>query len=113
LIHDLVNVDVIRNVHLLDLLLELLEPLPLVLPVLSKPDALMLAHLQLFFELVNDLLALGEALLGEDEFLLEDLRALVRFFELLPEGMVGGQLLFKDLQFVLVFQFESLVFKHP
>jgi hypothetical protein len=37
----------------------------------------MLTHLQLFFEFVNDLLALGEALLGEDEFLLEDLRALV------------------------------------
>jgi hypothetical protein len=77
LIHDLVNVDVVRNVHLFDLLLELLEPLPLVLPVLSKSDALMFAHLQLFFELVNDLLALGKALLGEDEFLLKDLRALV------------------------------------
>jgi hypothetical protein len=84
----------VRNVHLLDLLLELLKPLPLVLPVLSKSDALMLAHLQLFFEFVNYLLALGEALLGEDEFLLEDLRALVRFFELLPEGLIRGQLLF-------------------
>lgn len=44
---------------------------------------------------------------------MEDLRALVRFFELLPEGLVRSQLLFKDLQFVLVFQFEGLVFKHP
>jgi hypothetical protein len=59
LIHYLVYVDVVRNIHLLDLLLELLEPLPLVLPVLSKSDSLVLAHLQLIFEFVNDLLALG------------------------------------------------------
>jgi len=88
LINYLVYIDVVRNIHLLDLFLELLEALPLVLPVLSKSYALMLAHLQLIFEFVYDLLALGETLLGEDELLLEDLRALVRFFELLPEGLV-------------------------
>ncbi len=88
MIHYLVNVDMVRNVHLLDLFLELLKPLPLVLPVLCESDALLLAHLQLIFQFVNDLLALSETLLGEDELLLEDLCALVRFFELLPKGLV-------------------------
>ena len=71
-VDQFVSVNVLIDFKLFDLLLELFEPLSLLMLVLVKSLAVRFDLLHLLLELLNDLLSGRKRLLCEQELLLQD-----------------------------------------